>query len=47
VPIWKVRLRNVLMLLGVVLSIPFVILAIGMPIVLVVRVLLWLGSLVA
>jgi hypothetical protein len=39
-------LRDVLMLLGVILSIPFVILAVGMPIVLVVRLLLWIGRLV-
>jgi hypothetical protein len=39
-------LRDVLMLLGVVLSIPFVILAFGLPIVLVVQLLLWIGRLV-
>jgi hypothetical protein len=39
-------LRDVLMLLGVILSIPFVILAVGMPIVLVVQLLLWIGRLV-
>jgi hypothetical protein len=41
-----VFLRDVLTLLGVVLSIPFVILAFGMPIVLVVQLLLWIGRLV-
>jgi hypothetical protein len=38
-------LRDVLQLLGVVLSIPFVILAFGMPIVLAVQLLLWIGRL--
>jgi hypothetical protein len=38
--------RDVLMLLGVVFSIPFVILAVGMPIVLVVQLVLWIGRLV-
>ena len=34
------------MLLGVIFSIPFVILAVGMPVVLVVQLLLWMGRLV-
>jgi hypothetical protein len=38
-------LRDVFQLLVVVLSIPFVILALGMPIVLVVQLLLWIGRL--
>ena len=42
----RFSLRDVLMLLGVVLSIPFVILAFGLPIVLVVQLLLWIGRLV-
>ena len=40
-----VRLRDVFQLLVVILSIPFVILAFGMPIVLAVQLLLWIGRL--
>jgi hypothetical protein len=36
---------DVLMLLAVILSIPFVILAVGIPVALAVRLLLWLGRL--
>jgi hypothetical protein len=39
----RVRLRDVFQLLVVVMSIPFVILTLGMPIVLVVQLLLWIG----
>jgi hypothetical protein len=42
---WKVRLRDLLLLFTVILSIPFVIMALGMPIVLAVRLVLWIGSL--
>jgi len=38
-------LRDVLLLLAVVLSIPFVILAVGMPVALAVHLLLWIGRL--
>jgi hypothetical protein len=41
----RVRLRDVFQLLVVIMSIPFVILALGMPIVLVVQLLLWIGRL--
>jgi hypothetical protein len=39
------RLRDVFQLLVVVMSIPFIILMLGMPIVLVVQLLLWIGRL--
>jgi hypothetical protein len=42
---WKVRLRDLLLLAAVIVSIPFVIMALGMPIVLAVRLVLWIGSL--
>lgn len=38
-------IRDAMMLLGIVLSIPFVIVCIGLPIVLVVQLLLWIGGL--
>jgi hypothetical protein len=38
-------LRDALMLLVLILSIPFVILAIGMPVVLVLQAMLWIGRL--
>jgi hypothetical protein len=44
-PTWKVRLRDLLLLAAVIVSIPFVIMALGMPIVLAVRLVLWIGSL--
>ena len=42
---WKVHLRDLLLLAAVILSIPFVIMAFGMPIVLAARLVLWIGSL--
>jgi hypothetical protein len=38
-------LRDVLLLLAVIVSIPFVILALGLPIALVVSAILWIGNL--